>query len=115
MTNQLIPPDALGDDVLTLRPFRLEDTEAIADAGNDPEVAHWTPFPSPYTVGHVREWIASQPATDAVDLVITDAIDGTVLGWVGLHDLAPYSAGRNSASGWVRQPAATATPSAQCA
>jgi RimJ/RimL family protein N-acetyltransferase len=88
MTNQLIPPDALSDE-LTLRPFRPEDAQPIAAAGDDPEVARWTPFPSPYTVGQVHEWIARQPAADAVDLVATDAIDGTVLGWVGLHDLDP--------------------------
>ncbi len=65
----------------------LGDEYAIAQACDDPQIARWTPFPSPYTVEHARRWIGRQPRMDAVDLLVVDAADGRLLGWTGLHDV----------------------------
>ncbi|MFJ9055865.1 MULTISPECIES: GNAT family protein [unclassified Streptomyces] len=82
------PPSELTDGVVWLRPVRAADAPAVARAGDDPEVARWTPFPSPFTAGHAADWMAAQDAAGTVDLIVTDRADGTrVLGWVGLHDL----------------------------
>ncbi|MEU5658870.1 GNAT family protein [Streptomyces sp. NPDC047737] len=82
------PPSELTDGVVWLRPLRAADAQAVAQAGDDPEVARWTPFPSPFTAEHARHWMAAQDAAGTVNLIVTDRANGTrVLGWVGLHDL----------------------------
>lgn len=82
------PVTGLSDGVVWLRPLRNTDATALARAGDDPEVARWTPFPSPFTTAHARAWMAAQEAAGTVDLVVTDRAEGSrVLGWVGLHDL----------------------------
>jgi RimJ/RimL family protein N-acetyltransferase len=43
--------------VLTLRPPRLEDADALTAACQDPEIPRWTSVPSPYTRAHAIEWI----------------------------------------------------------
>ncbi|MFI8514134.1 GNAT family N-acetyltransferase [Streptomyces sp. NPDC085460] len=96
MTIDSVPPPVrlpavappLTDGVVHLRPIRVTDAPAVARAGDDPEVARWTPFPSPFTERDAEEWIGSRSARETVDWVVTDREDGTeVLGWVGLHDL----------------------------
>ncbi|MCG7528205.1 GNAT family N-acetyltransferase [Streptomyces sp. OfavH-34-F] len=82
------PAAELTDGVVWLRPPRAADAPAVARAGDDPEVARWTPFPSPFTTEDARDWLAAQQEAGTVDLIVTDRADGTrVLGWVGLHDL----------------------------
>ncbi|MGW6536623.1 GNAT family N-acetyltransferase [Streptomyces sp. NPDC055051] len=96
MTTDSAPPPvrlpavapALTDGVVHLRPVRASDAPAVARAGDDPEVARWTPFPSPFTERDAEAWIGSRSAQETVDWVVTDREDGAeVLGWIGLHDL----------------------------
>ncbi|KUO16789.1 GNAT family N-acetyltransferase [Streptomyces dysideae] len=80
-----VPP--LTDGVVLLRPMRPADAAAVARAGDDPEVARWTPFPAPFTEADARAWIEGQERAGTIDLVVTDRDDDSeVLGWVGLHD-----------------------------
>jgi RimJ/RimL family protein N-acetyltransferase len=43
--------------VLTLRPPRPEDADALTAACQDPEIPRWTNVPSPYTREHALEYI----------------------------------------------------------
>src|SRR5436190_22510813 len=68
----------LTDGIVTLRPKRPEDADAITAACQDPEIPRWTLVPSPYTREHAVEWIAQQDLRSA-SLLAVDA-DGTLLG-----------------------------------
>lgn len=43
------PDPPLADDVVTLRPWTLDDVDAVTTACQDPEIARWTTVPTPYT------------------------------------------------------------------
>lgn len=49
--------------VLTLRPPRVEDADALVAACQDPEISRWTSVPSPYTRAHALEWIGRRLPT----------------------------------------------------
>jgi RimJ/RimL family protein N-acetyltransferase len=58
----------LTDGVLTLRPPRHEDIDAIYAACQDPEIQTWTNVPSPYTRAHAVDYVervAQLPGTAA--------------------------------------------------
>jgi RimJ/RimL family protein N-acetyltransferase len=81
----------LTDRVVSLRQFALADAAAIADACRDPEIPRWTFMPEGLTVPQARAWI--ETAHDALQrgralrLAITDAVDGTFFGQIGIGDL----------------------------
>ncbi|MGA5702108.1 GNAT family N-acetyltransferase [Peterkaempfera bronchialis] len=84
----LVGAPRLTDRVVWLRPLRMADAPAVARSGDDPEVARWTPFPSPFSEQDARNWIATQSTAGTVDLAVTDRESGPeILGWVGLHDI----------------------------
>lgn len=68
----------LTDGVVTLRPRRREDADAIVAACQDPEIPRWTRVPSPYTRAHAEEWLADDDPHTA-SLLAVDA-DGRLLG-----------------------------------
>jgi RimJ/RimL family protein N-acetyltransferase len=64
----------LSDGVVTLRPRRLEDADAVTAACQDPEIPRWTLVPSPYTREHAVEWLShSEP--DMAQFFAVDADD----------------------------------------
>lgn len=82
----------LHDDTVRLRPPEAGDAVAIAVAVQDPDIPRFTTVPSPYTVADALAYIehsrASWSSGDAAPFVIVDAGHGTLLGSIGLHDLA---------------------------
>jgi RimJ/RimL family protein N-acetyltransferase len=88
-----IPLDRLPltDRVVSLRQLEISDASAIATACRDPEIPRWTFMSEGLTVPQARAWI--ETAHDALQrgrslrLAITDAVEGTFLGQVGIGDL----------------------------
>ena len=64
----------LTDGVVTLRPRRPEDADAIVAACQEPEIFRWTRVPSPYTRAHAEEWLAQSDPSQA-RLLAVDADD----------------------------------------
>jgi RimJ/RimL family protein N-acetyltransferase len=98
----------LHDDTVRLRPPEAGDAVAIAAAVQDPDIPRFTAVPSPYTVADALAYLehsrASWRSGDAAPFVIVDAGPGTLLGSIGLHDLA--TADRSAHVGyWVAAPA----------
>jgi RimJ/RimL family protein N-acetyltransferase len=77
----------LTDGVVTLRPKRPEDADAIAAACQDPEIPRWTAVPSPYTREHAVEFI-EQRDTRAASLLAVDAED-RLLGSFSVMEIDP--------------------------
>lgn len=80
------PDPPLGDDTIVLRPWQLDDAEALVAAWHDPAVAAMGSIPATPTVAFATRWIAASEqrlATGtAIDLVVADR-DDRVLGEVG--------------------------------
>jgi RimJ/RimL family protein N-acetyltransferase len=85
---QLQPPSRpLGDEVVELRVWSLEDVPAVAAACQDPEVARWTTVPSPYTEEDARTWLehASGTWSDATaPFAVVERSSGRLAGAVTL-------------------------------
>ncbi|MEV6235456.1 GNAT family N-acetyltransferase [Lentzea sp. NPDC051838] len=71
---------------LTIRPFRLQDAQTLADYRSDPDVARYQGWSTPFTVDEATRLIAETPDPAApgwyqyaIDL------DGTVIGDVGVN------------------------------
>jgi RimJ/RimL family protein N-acetyltransferase len=77
-----LPDPPLTDGVITLRPHRPGDAEAVAGFCDDPSILRWIPLPSPYTVADYEEWQAkareSREAGRELSLAIADADDRPV-------------------------------------
>ena len=72
--------------VLTLRPPRIEDADAITAACQDPEIPRWTSVPSPYTREHALEWIGrSDPRVESY----LGFEDGMLVGSFSLLEIDP--------------------------
>jgi RimJ/RimL family protein N-acetyltransferase len=66
----------ISDGIVTLRPRRPEDADAIVAACQDPEIPRWTQVPSPYTRQHAVEWMAvSEKDPTMANLLAVDADD----------------------------------------
>jgi RimJ/RimL family protein N-acetyltransferase len=64
--------------VLTLRPPRPEDADALTQAVQDPEIPRWTNVPSPYTREHALDWIARRdPRVEAYLAFEDDTLVGS--------------------------------------
>ena len=87
-----LPDPPLGDAVVALRPFTLEDVDWVTEGCRDPEVARFTGVPQPYGPDHAREWIGGQDEGrangEALHLAVTAASDGEPLGAVGMQRMA---------------------------
>jgi RimJ/RimL family protein N-acetyltransferase len=75
----------LSDGVVTLRPWRPDDAQAVFDACQDPLIALHTYVPVPYTVAHAEGFIAICTAaltrgSTGASFAITDTATDQVLG-----------------------------------
>ena len=82
------PDRPLSDGVVTLRPWRPGDRDAVVRAVQDPEIPRWTLVPSPYGAAEFEAWMAEQTkqrasGTGAHLLVVDDG--GRLLGAVGVQ------------------------------
>jgi RimJ/RimL family protein N-acetyltransferase len=75
----------LTDGVVTMRPRRPEDVDAIVAACQDPEIPRWTMVPSPYTREDAEQWLARQDPS-SVHLLAVDA-DDRLLGSFSLMEV----------------------------
>lgn len=83
---------SLADDVLTIRPWSLDDVPALTEALQDREISRWIPvIPFPYSERDAREYIertiAPKEEPEAVGYAIK-ALDGAaLLGQIGLSSI----------------------------
>jgi len=95
----------LGDGVVLLRAWALDDAMALLAGCREPDINHWYNLPSPYRYGNAVAWISDAEAAwseghDAY-LAVTDAAMGEVVGAASLLGVdAAESHGRLSC--WVR-------------
>jgi RimJ/RimL family protein N-acetyltransferase len=80
----------LSDGVVTLRPLRREDADAVVAHLQDPEIPRWTRIPSPDGRADFDEWLhaSARSAADGagLHLAIADGRD-RVIGAVGVQGL----------------------------
>ncbi|MFC9928807.1 GNAT family N-acetyltransferase [Streptomyces sp. NPDC127190] len=76
-----------------LRPFTADDADAMWEIIGDPEVLRFTYEPSTeLTLDMVRSWYATSSARpDRLDLAVTDAATGELLGEVVLYEVDRHS------------------------
>jgi RimJ/RimL family protein N-acetyltransferase len=83
-----LPDPPLADERVALRAWAAGDESALVAGWADPEVQRWTGVPQHREAAHARAWIdgeaSRRSAHLALDLAITDAATGGVLGEVGL-------------------------------
>ncbi|MCB0994636.1 MAG: GNAT family N-acetyltransferase [Acidimicrobiales bacterium] len=84
------PPLTVGE--LALRPWRLDDADALVAAWHDPEIVRWSAVPDARDHAAARRWIEAEPLRRerglALDLVVTELEnDAAVLGEVGLSSI----------------------------
>ena len=87
----------LEDEAVLLRPFALDDVQALVAAlDGDEEIARWTRIPSPYAESDAREFITG---TSERAFAICDAVTGDLIGGIGarLHEEGVVEVGY-----WVR-------------
>jgi [ribosomal protein S5]-alanine N-acetyltransferase len=88
--------------------FEEGDAAAVFDACRDPLIRRFTTFPEATHEDEVREWIRSQAGQrerdEALDLAVTGARDGALLGAVGLGPFALEH--RRAAAGYWLAPGA---------
>lgn len=74
----------LSDGRLVLRPYRPDDTQAVAAMCGDETALRWLPMPDPYRLSDAEEWIADAGRRWREDRFATwvavDAGDGRLLG-----------------------------------
>lgn len=80
----------LGDGVVRLRPWRLDDAADVARACDDPQTARFLPVPSPYTLQDGQHYVGQvvpQQWADGVaaNVAVTDPGTGALLGAVGVR------------------------------
>ena len=85
-----LQPEFLGDGVITLRPFRLEDAAAVAAACRDPDIPRFTHVPENYGESDARAFIAGSmnPEREERSFAIVDERD-QLLGAIGFRTPHP--------------------------
>jgi ribosomal-protein-alanine N-acetyltransferase len=86
----------------TLRPWRLDDVEALLEIANDPDVTRFMNhrFPSPYTRADADAWIRIQLAEPEVRNWAIE-VDGALAGGIGLTAGTHEHAGNVAIGYWV--------------
>jgi RimJ/RimL family protein N-acetyltransferase len=82
-------PPLPRDERFVLRPWRLDDVDAMTDACNDPDIQRWTRVPKPYRRSDAESFARLAPELmlrgEAVPCCIADAATDEVLGAVGVQ------------------------------
>jgi ribosomal-protein-alanine N-acetyltransferase len=88
--------------LVTLRPWRLDDVEALTNVANDPDVARYMNhrFPSPYTRDDAQQWITGNSVAN-VQLHWAIEIDAQLAGGIGLTPGALEHAGSTMIGYWL--------------
>jgi len=75
--------ESLRDEVVALRPWSLDDVEALVECiDGDPEIGRWLDqVPQPYTAADARGYIGG---VGEQAFAVTDALTGRVLGSIGV-------------------------------
>lgn len=78
------------DGVVTVRRWRAADAPDVARACADPDISRWLPVPVPYTLEAAQGYVgrivpAEWTAGTAANCAVVDAVDGSLLGAVGLR------------------------------
>jgi RimJ/RimL family protein N-acetyltransferase len=88
------PQPTLSDGVVTLRPWRATDGEAVFEACQDPDIPRWVPIPQPYTLEDGR-WFVNHAAEESqsgqtAHFAIVDPATDSLLGSMSRHGLAEH-------------------------
>ncbi|MEV3992930.1 GNAT family N-acetyltransferase [Streptomyces sp. NPDC049837] len=82
-------PVTLTTDRLLLRPFAVEDADAVYTACQDPDIQRWTTLPSPYERHHAEEFLRTVPdgwrTGYDFDFAVLTREGGTLVGAVGVR------------------------------
>jgi RimJ/RimL family protein N-acetyltransferase len=115
-----VEPAEITAEALLLRPWRLDDADAVYRACQDPNIQRWTSIPSPYERGDASEFVGTvAPRAWAegtgAPFAVCDAATGEVLGSCGLVAIggrdgsaeigywtAPWARGRGVATAATR-------------
>jgi len=86
----------LTDGVVSLRPWRPDDAQAVFEACQDPEIPRWVPVPQPYTLEDgrwfVNHVIDESAAGASAHFAIVDPGTGLLLGSISRHALTEHRA-----------------------
>lgn len=96
------PSPSLGDGVVALRPWRVEDAPVLARAWADPAVRRWCSVPEEATEAGAERWIRGAEDCRRSGLALDLAIEvgGVVVGEVGLGPIQ-WSHRRAAVGFWV--------------
>src|SRR3954468_5563281 len=101
------PDPPLSDGVITLRPKRREDIDALVAVCQDPEISRWTRVPSPYTREDAEGWIRAaeldRQAGLGIDWLAVDE-QGEVVASIAVQHIRPDE-GVGEIGYWVVAPA----------
>jgi ribosomal-protein-alanine N-acetyltransferase len=88
----------------TLRPWVDSDTPALVRHANNPHIAAMMRdgFPSPYTIGDARRFIAM--AAGSGNLLLAIEVDGGAVGGVGIHPLDDVYRKTAEIGYWLAEP-----------
>lgn len=96
----------LRDDLIVLRPWRLEDAPAVVAACDDPAISYWIPWvPSPYTLEDAETYLRGCLESDdgRWPFAIEDADTSELLGSIDMFlNVERY---RGHVGYWVAEPA----------
>lgn len=86
-----LPDPPLRDDVVELRPWRLDDVVAVAEACQDPEIPRWTMVPTPYSEDDAREFLehVTKELEDQLNLAMIRVDDGSLIGSITIWIVKP--------------------------
>lgn len=98
-------PITLSTERLLLRPFGERDTDAVLAACQDPDIKRWIPVPDPYEREHAVDFVDNvSPAGWREDTMYNFGVfareDGTLIGSMGLVQLARLPADRQAELGF---------------
>jgi ribosomal-protein-alanine N-acetyltransferase len=89
----------------TLRPWRLDDVEALPDVASDPDIVRYLNhrFPSPYTRADAEVWVRLQLEQQDVRHWAIE-VDGTLAGGIGITPGELERAGNVMVGYWLGKP-----------
>ncbi|KAI6087463.1 acyl-CoA N-acyltransferase [Hypoxylon rubiginosum] len=85
-TTESTPAPIVTTDKCLIRAYALSDAQALADAGNHPEIVAYMrdTFPNPYTLESANFWIDFALKMDPMVNFVICTLDGTPAGGIGL-------------------------------